>query len=128
MPRFTFADGRPNVAAPPRCAAVVRAGPPSAFAQLRALHERHRREDAVIREVLRRARAARRPAWRPPVLDACPASTPRPRERGARVVAASGRDGTGKDDGSGGGDDDGGGGSDPPPPPSPAYDIAGGAP
>ena len=44
MPRFTFADGRPNVAAPPRRAAVVRAGPPSAFQQLRELSERHRRE------------------------------------------------------------------------------------
>jgi hypothetical protein len=31
MPRFTFADGRPNVAVPPRREAV-RAGPPSSFA------------------------------------------------------------------------------------------------
>ena len=107
---FTFADGRPNVAAPPRRAAA-RAGPPSAFHQLRELSERHKREDADIREALRRVRAARRPVWRPPVVHACPTSTPRPRERGARVVAARGRDGGARDDG--GGDSDGGG--DPPP-------------
>ena len=126
MPRFTFADGRPNDAAPPRHEAVragpprleaVRAGPPSAFKQLRELSERHKREDADIRAVLRRARAARRPAWRPPVAHNRPNSTPRPREGGARMAAASGRDGTGeRDDGSGGdGDGDGDGGGDPPP-------------
>jgi len=97
MPRFTFADGRPNVAAPPR-RAVVRAGPTSSFQQLRELTERHMREDAALRR-----------AWRPPVLHACPTSTPRPREGGARVLVASGRDGSeGRDDGDGGG-------SDPPP-------------
>jgi len=94
---------------------VLRAGPPSSFEQLRELAERHRREDADIREALRRVRAARRPVWRPPVVHACPTSTPRPRERGACMVVASGRDGTaGRDDG--GGDSDGGGSSDPPPP------------
>jgi len=99
---------------PPRREAV-RAGPPSGFAQLRELHERHKREDAVIRKVLRRARAARRAAWRPRVVHGRPAST-RPREGGARVVMASGRDGTGqRDDGSGDSDGDGGGGGEPPP-------------
>jgi len=87
--------------------------PPQRAAQLaRELYERHRRENATIRKVLRLARAARRRAWRPAVVHACPTSTPRPRERGARRVAASGRDGIGKrDDGSG----DVGSGSDPPP-------------
>jgi hypothetical protein len=69
MLRFTFADGRPNIAAPPRRAAV-RAGPTSSFQQLRELAERHKREDADIRAVLRCARAARRPAWRPPAATA----------------------------------------------------------
>ena len=103
---------------PPRPAAIS-AGPPSAFAQLRELHERHKREGAVIRAVLRRV-WQRRTAWRPPVRYACPASTPRPREGGARMVAS--RHGTGKDDGSGGDDDggggDGGGGGGCEPPPS----------
>jgi hypothetical protein len=64
--------------------------------------------------VLRRARAARRSALRPPLAHSCPSSTPRPRERGARTVAASGRDGTaGRDDGGGSDDSGGGGGSDP---------------
>src|SRR5262249_25639961 len=98
---------------------AVRAGPPSAFAQLRALSERHKREDADIRAVLRRARAARRPAWRPPVAHGCPSSTPRPREGGARMVAASGRDGSGGRDDGGGSDDGGGGNGDGPSPPHP---------
>ena len=121
MPRFTFADGRPNVAAPPRRAAVVRAGPPSAFQQLREWSERHRREAADIRAALRRVRAARRrPVSRPPVPHACPASTPRPREGGARMVAARGRGGMKRDDGSS--DSDGGGGEPPPPPFAPISD------
>jgi hypothetical protein len=94
----------------------LRSGPPSAFKQLRELSERHMREDADIRAALRRARAARRAPWRPPVARSCPSSTARPREGGARVVAVGGRDGDGtRDDGSGGGDGNGGG-SDPPPP------------
>jgi len=115
MSRFTFADGRPNIAAPPRRAAV-RAGPPSAFQQSRELHERHKREDADIRMALRRVRAARRPVRRPLVHDR-PSSTARPREGGARMVAAAGRDGTAERDDGGGGDsgDDGGGGEPPPP-------------
>jgi hypothetical protein len=91
----------------------LRSGPPSAFQQLRELHEQHKREDVVIRAVLRLARAARRRAWRPPVVHACPASTPRPREGGARMVAASGRDGTAERD-DGGGKSDGGGDGDGP--------------
>jgi len=115
MPRFTFADGRPNNVPAPPSRAAVRAGPPSVAQQARELHARHKREDVVLRKVLRLARAARRRAWRPPVLHACPTSTPRPREGGARMVAASGRDGSGKrDDGGGSGDPEGGGG-DPPP-------------
>ena len=112
MPRFTFADGRPNVAAPPqRAFDNLRSGPPSAFKQLRELSERHRREAAEIRAALRRARAACRRAYRPPVLHACPTSTPRPREGGARMVAVGGRDGDGaRDDGGGSSDPDGGGG------------------
>lgn len=157
--RFTFADGRPNVAAPPRHAAVragpphpravtplgdvqvpqrqrafdnlrdpplqkprvvtahghagaadiraaVRAGPPSAAQQCRELHERHKRENRVIRKVLRLARAARRRAWRPPVVHACPTSSPRPREGGARMLA-SGRSERGPPGDDGGGDGDG---------------------
>jgi len=84
---------------PQRAFDAVRAGPPSSFQQLCELAERHKREDADIRAALRRARAARRPAWRPPVLYA------RPREGGARMVVASGRDGSGeREDGSGDGD------------------------
>ena len=84
-------------------------GPPSMVQQARELHERHKREGAVIREVLR--------AWRPAVTHDRPSSTRRQREGGARVVAASGRDGSGeRDDGSGSDGDGGGGGSDPPPP------------
>jgi hypothetical protein len=84
----------------------LRSGPPSAFKQLRELSERHMREDADIRAALRR------PAWRPPVPRACPASTPRPREHRA---APRGRDGVERDDGGGSGDPDGGGGGEPPP-------------
>ena len=85
-------------------------GPPSMVQQARELHERHKREGAVIREVLR--------AWRPAVTHDRPSSTRRQREGGARMVAASGRDGTGeRDDGSGGDDGDGGdGGGEPAPP------------
>src|SRR5262249_1252930 len=86
----------------------LRSGPPSAFDQLRELNKQHRREGAVIRAVLRR--------WRPPVTHDRPSSTPRPREGGARMVAASGRDGSGeRDDGSGDGGNAGGGGGEPPP-------------
>jgi hypothetical protein len=83
----------------------------------RELHERHKREDAVIRKVLRRARAAHRRAWRPAAV----------REGGARMVAASGRDGTGeRDDGSGGDSDgDGGGSSEPSGPRSHAPFLGG---
>jgi len=66
----------------------------------------------------------RRPVWRPAVRHVYPSSTPRPRERGARMVAASGRDGTGaRDDGGGGGGGDGGDG--PPPPPRSRAPFAG---
>jgi hypothetical protein len=71
---------------------------------LRELTERHMREDADIRAALR-CRACR------PVLHACPASTPRPRERRATPR----REG-GARDGSSASGDDGGGGSDEPPP------------
>jgi len=47
MLRFSFADGRPNVAAPPSRAAVS-AGPPSMAQQARELHARHKREDNVM--------------------------------------------------------------------------------
>jgi len=53
-------------------------------------------------------------ASRAAVIRIRPSSTPRPRQGGTRVVAASGRDGSdGRDDGSG--DDGGGGGGEPPP-------------
>jgi hypothetical protein len=101
---------------------------PASAAQLsRELHKRHRREGAVARKVLRLARAARRRrAWRPPIVHGCPISTPRPRERGARMVAASGRNGDGaRDDGGGPADSDGGGaGSDPPPHPQRLIAVA----
>jgi N6-adenosine-specific RNA methylase IME4 len=92
---------------------ALRGSPPSSLKQFTA----SLRANGDIRAALRRARAARRPAWRPPVLHPCPASTPRRRERGACVVAESGRDGSGeRDDGGGDSDDGEGGGSDPPPP------------
>jgi hypothetical protein len=126
MPNLRLADGRPNVAAPPSRAAV-RAGPPSAVQQARELYERQRREDAVMRKVLRLARAARRRAWRPPLVHGRPTSSPRARAARVQLVAIGGRDGTGERDDGSGGDDDSGGGSDPPSLPSPAHDIAGGA-
>jgi hypothetical protein len=70
----------------------------------------------------------RAPAWRPAVVHIAPRSTPRPRERGARMVAASGRDGTGeRDDGSGGDSGAGAGGGGDGPGPAPAPDDPGGA-
>ena len=99
--------------------------PPSAAEECRKLAERHKREGAEIRAALRRP--SRRPAWRPPVLHASPTSSPRPREGGARMVAASGRDGTGeRDDGSGGDSDGGGGGSSEPSGPRSHAPFAGG--
>ena len=107
-PRVVTASGHAGAA---DIRAAVRAGPASSFKRLRELSERHKREDADIRAAVRRARAARRAVQRRPAW--------RPREGGARMVAASGRDGSGKrDDGSGDGDSDGdgGGGGEPPGP------------
>jgi hypothetical protein len=112
------------------------ARPPSAFEQLRTLTERHARGADQVAAARRAARCAaqRRLAYRPEVPHARPISTSRPREGGARVVVASGRDGTQKrDDGSGsgsngGGGDGDGGGSDPASPPSRSqHDDPGGA-
>jgi hypothetical protein len=74
-----------------------------------------------VTSVMKAPKPARRraPAWRPAVAYAVPTLAPRPRERGARVVAASGRDGDGGRDDGGGGD-----GGDPPGPAS-ANDAAG---
>src|SRR5262245_42234291 len=129
MSRVIYSDGRPRPSPPPaknhkeamaayrRAFANLRGGPPpSSFKQMRELHERHRREDAVMRKVLRLARAARRRAWRPPVTHDRPSSTARPPAAPAQVGVAAGRDGNGeRDDGGGSGDSDGGGGE----PPSP---------
>jgi hypothetical protein len=93
---------------PARPAAVsASAGPPSAFQQARELAEQHRREDTVIRRVLRLARAARRPTRWPE----------RARPRG-RVRAPRRRMGTSRHCGRAppGDDGGGGGGSDPPAP------------
>ena len=68
----------------------------------------------------------RRRSCRPVLRHAHTSSSPRPREGGARVVAATGRDGSGERDDGGGDSADGG--SDPPSPPSPAHDIAARAP
>jgi hypothetical protein len=116
-------SGRPGA---PLGNAAVRAGPLSASAIARELHERHKREGRAIRKVL--ARAARRRAWRPAVVYAAPTSTRRQREQGHHVVAASGRDGTAeRDDGSGSDGGDGGGGGVEPPGPRSGTLFAGGA-
>jgi len=129
-PRACTPLGDLNMPERQRAFDALRAGPPSPFQQLRELTAEHMHQDADIRAALRRARAARRPAWRPPVVHVCPAS--RPREGGARMVAASGRAGRsergppGNDDDGGGGSSDGdGGGSGSEPPPALACDIAG---
>src|SRR5262249_41895396 len=66
-------------------------------------------------------------ARRPPVPRPIVHAMPRPREGGARMVAASGRDGDGaRDNGSGDSDGDGGGDGDGPSP-TPAREVVGGA-
>ena len=85
---------------------AVRAGPDLRPAKRRL----KKRLVAQLREARRRA-----PARPPAIVHAVPASSPRPREGGARMVAVGGRDGNGeRDDGGGGGDGDSGGGSEPP--------------
>jgi len=94
--RTVFWRGRLHFAVPPRLetpwSAVIRR-----LEQARACKV----ASVVLGPPPRRARA---PAWRPRIVHATPASTPRPREHRA---APRGRDGTERDDGSG--SDDGGG-------------------
>jgi hypothetical protein len=99
--RQAFAKLRGSPLQKPR---AVRAGP-----DLRPAKRRLKRYlTAQLREARRRA-----PARPPAIVHAVPASSPRPREGGARMVAAGGRDGNGdRDDGSG---DDGGPDLDPDP-------------
>jgi len=109
-----FWNGRLYVAVPPRCET------PWSVVMRRLEQARTFKVASVVRAPPRRCA----PAGPPTVVHAVPASTPRPRERGARVVAASGRDGSGeRDDGSGGNDD--GSGSDGPPPPGRVPSING---
>ena len=129
---FVRADGRPNVAVPPR-AVAVRPGPTSSLHQLRELAERHARGDDIRWRVpprragadLRtpkprpvRIRPTRRPAIahsRPTVHRDPSSSAPRLRAAPVQLVAVGGRDGDGaRDDGGGSGDSASGGGGEPP--------------
>jgi len=81
---------------------------------------KHRRRAAAKVKRMRRCV----PAKLALIMRVMPKSTPRPRESGARMIVASGRDRSGeRDDGSGSDGDGGGSGSDPPP--ALACDIAG---
>jgi hypothetical protein len=132
---ITFADGRPNVAVPPR-AAAVRAGPTSSLHQLRELAEQHARGDDIRwrvpprragadlrtpkRRPVARIREPRRPAIahsRPTAHHDPSSSAPRLRAAPVQLVAIGGRDGSeGRDDGGGSGDGEGGGGGSGDPP------------
>jgi hypothetical protein len=129
MSRVVRADGRPYVSPPlAKNRKEANAALRQAFAKLRGpplqkmravragpdLRPAKRRLKRYLTAQLREARR-RAPARPPAIVHAVPASSPRPRERGARMVAAPcGRDGTaGRDDG-GGGEGDSGGGSEPP--------------
>jgi hypothetical protein len=112
MPWEKWVDGKlipqPSSGRPLQKMRAVSAGP-----DLRPAKRRLRRYlVAQLREARRRA-----PARPPAIVHAVPASSPRPRAGGARMVTSGGRDGSGeRDDGSGGDSDSGGGGGGEPPP------------
>src|SRR5262249_45154952 len=99
MPRFVFADGRPNVAAPPLNRRGEMTSFPRAFAALRGPGSSFHK----LRGLRRRRPAARRPRPIP--------SPPPARAR----VAGSGGDGSSERGPPGGDSADGDGGPDPPP-------------